>query len=451
MFSDPAGKTPSFPAWNKQVLQVFCLTCKGAQVMKVSNAITSEFAAARELRAVMQGEVVRRGHHAYARTRQIWNGAVEHQPALFAMCETPGDVQAAVRSAREHGLSLSVRGGGHDWTGRALRHEGFVVDLSHMRSADVDPKGSIATIEGGTNAEDLISAAAPHGLVAATGNCGTVGMVGLTLVGGYGPLTARYGLALDNLLGAEVVLADGRLVNCDTHENPDLFWALRGGGGNFGVVTSMRVRLHPVRELLAGMLLFSWAEAHSVLGRYAETVASAPEELGGLSGVLTAPDGSPMVFLAPMWSGERGQGEAVIARLRQLGTPVLNQVARMGYLDLLNMFAAHAMAGRHYAVTTRSLPAVTSDVISALIAAGETKTSPFSAVIVHHFRGAATRVPLTEKSFGLRTEHFMVEIIAAWEPGKETMVAFINNGRELCLRTWRRFRYQVAIQHAGTG
>lgn len=383
------------------------------------NAIRSELAVARGLQSVMRGKVVWRGNQAYAVIRQIWNGAVQHQPALFAVCETPADVQAAVRSARAHGLPLSVRGGGHDWAGRALCHNGVVIDLSQMRRVDVDSKASVATIQGGTKAEDLISAAAPHGLVAATGNCGTVGMVGLTLGGGYGPLTPRSGLALDNLLGAELVLADGRLINCDTHENPDLFWALRGGGGNFGVVTSMRVRLHPVREMLAGMILFPWSEADSIFSGYTSVVAQAPNELGGLSGVVTGPDGGPMVFLAPMWSGERNQGEAVIAELRRLGTPAFEQLGPMAYGDLINMFAAHSVSGRHYAIQTRSLRELSAEIVRSLIAAGETKTSPYSAIILHHFRGAATRVPVKETSFGLREEHFMVEIIAAWEPSSD--------------------------------
>ena len=269
---------------------------------------TSELSLARELRAKMQGRVILRGDNDYVQTRQIWNGAVHHQPGLFAVCETSADVQAAVRSAREQGLPLSVRGGGHDWAGRALRHNGLVIDLSQMRRVDVDAETSVATIQGGATANDVISASEPHGLVAATGGWGTVGMVGLTTGGGYGPLTSRYGLALDNLLGAEVVLAGGRLVDCDARENPDLFWALRGGGGNFGVVTSMRVRLHPIRQVLGGTMLFPWSQAESVLGGYAELIANAPDELSVLGGVVSAPDGSPMVLLAPMWSGEARQG-----------------------------------------------------------------------------------------------------------------------------------------------
>jgi len=388
--------------------------------MTVTNLQTSsELTVAHQLRAMMRGRVVLRGDDHYARTRQIWNGAVEHQPAIFAVCETAADVQAAVRSARAHGFPLSVRGGGHDWAGRSLRDGGLVIDLSHMRMVDVDVDTSIATIQGGATAVDVISASAPQGLVAATGNCGTVGIVGLTLGGGYGPLTPSYGLALDNLRGAEVVLADGRLVRCDDHENPDLYWALRGGGGNFGVVTSVRVRLHPLRQVLAGMILFSWSESASVLRGYAETTAKAPDELSVLAGVLSAPDGSPAVFLAPMWNGEASHGEGFIAQLRQLGKPVLEQVGLMSYRDWLGMFEAAAPVGRHYAAQTRSLAALSPDIISTLIAAGRNRSSPFSAIVLHHFRGAATRVPLAATAFGLRKEHFMVEVIAAWDPAVE--------------------------------
>jgi FAD/FMN-containing dehydrogenase len=375
--------------------------------------------AARQLRAVMQGKVVLRGDDDYAQTRQIWNGAVEHQPALIAVCETPSDVQAAVRTARQHDLPISVRGGGHDWAGRALRHNGLVIDMSHMRRVDVDPLASVATIEGGTTGIDVTSVTVPYGLVAATGNCGAVGMVGLTTGGGYGPLTPRYGLALDDLLAAEVVLPDGKIVHCDERENPDLFWAIRGAGGNFGVITSMRVRLHTIRQVLAGVMLFPWSQAESVLGGYAESIAHAPDELSISTGVLPGSDGSPMAFLAPMWSGEAIQGEKWIVRLRQLGVPVMDRIGTITYLDWLGMFAAAAPVGRHYSAKNRSLVQVTPAVISALVAGGQRRSSPFSGIIVHDFRGAATRVPLAATAFGLRKEHFLVEIIAAWEPTAE--------------------------------
>ena len=388
--------------------------------MSVTNIHTgSELDAARQLRAVMHGKVVLRGDDDYAQTRQIWNGAVHHQPALIAVCETPADVQAAVRTARQHDLPFSVRGGGHDWAGRALRHNGLVIDVSHMRRVDVDPVASVATIEGGATGIDVTSATVSYGLVAATGNCGAVGMVGLTTGGGYGPLTSRYGLASDNLLAAEVVLADGGLVHCDDQSNPDLFWAIRGGGGNFGVITSMRVQLHPIRQVLAGMMLFPWAQAESVLRSYAESIADAPDELELITGVLPGHDGSPLVFLGPMWSGDEKQGQESIAKLRQAGTPVVDKIGPITYLDWLNMFAAGAPVGRHYAAQTRSLARLTPEAISTLVASGQDRSSPFSGIIVHDFRGGATRVPLAATAFGLRKEHYLIEIITAWEPTAE--------------------------------
>ncbi len=311
--------------------------------------------AASDLRAVMQGKVVLPGDLDYTSFRQVWNGAVDIKPALLALCETAHDVQAAVRVSRAHGLPLSVRGGGHDWVGRALCQDGLVIDLSPMRQVNVDAQSKVAIVAGGATADDLIAAAAPHGLAAVTGNVGAVGMAGFLLGGGYGPLTTRFGLALDNILGAEIVLADGRLVFADASRNADLFWALRGGGGNFGVVTSMRLRLHSINELLAGIIVFPWTEAQSVLGGHAEIMASASDELSVLAGVFSAADGSPVVILGPIWSGEPTRGQEIMARLRSLGAPILTQIGPMSYTDVLSLYAARALEGRHYAVKTRWL------------------------------------------------------------------------------------------------
>jgi FAD/FMN-containing dehydrogenase len=375
-------------------------------------------AAARDLPAATRGNVVLPDDEGYDGARRIWNGAVDHQPALLVLCKSAEDVRATARVARAHGLPLSVRGGGHDWAGRSLRHQGLVVNLSEMRQVEVDSRGQVATVTGGATAGDLIAAAAPHGLAAVTGSVGAVGMAGLTLAGGYGLLSPRCGLALDNLLGAELVLADGRLVTAYASENDELFWALRGGG-NFGVVTSIRIRLHALRSLLAGLILFPWSQAESVLRGYAEAVASAPDELGVMAGVLSGPDGDPVVFLAPAWIGDPVQGKPVVARLSRLGTPLFVQIAPRTYADVLAMFDAHAVNGRHYAVQTRWLSELTPQIMSLLVEAGGTRTSPFSAIVLYHFHGAATRIPADATAFGLRREHFLVEMIAAWEPGAE--------------------------------
>ncbi|MBR1159662.1 FAD-binding oxidoreductase [Bradyrhizobium elkanii] len=379
---------------------------------------SSELAATRALRALMQGRVVSRGDDDYPRTRKIWNGAVENEPALFAVCETAVDVQAAVRIASQHGLPLSVRGGGHDWAGRALCPDGLVIDLSRMRQVIVDPQARVATVAGGAMAKEVAAAAGAHGLVAALGNCGTVGMAGLTLGGGYGPLSGTCGLAADNLLSAEIVLADGRRVTTGPDAEPELFWALRGGGGNFGVVTSLRVRLHPAREMLAGSIIYGWNEAGAVLHRYAAFAATAPDELGVTVGVMSGPDGEPVIMIVPLWNGERSQGERAIEGLRAFGSPLVAQVGPATYSDLLAQFDAwvEALDGYHWELRTRWLPALTAEAADVIIAAKARAPSPHCTVLWHHFHGAATRMASAGTAFGMRNEHLMIEIVAGWSP-----------------------------------
>ena len=377
----------------------------------------NELPVAHDLREVMGERVVVAGGDDYDGVRQIWNGAVDHRPALFALCETVEDVQAGIQIARTHDLPLSVRGGGHDWAGRALRHGGLVIDLSRMRQVDVDPTGKTATVAGGALASDVSAAAIPYGLAAVTPNVGAVGMAGFLLAGGYGPLSSRFGLGIDNLLSAEVVLANGTRVWADDSRNRDLFWALRGGGGNFGVVTSMRIRLHPLDEVLAGMILFPWADAGRVLRGHAEILSSAPEELSVLAGELTGPEGNPVLFLGPIWTGQRAEGERYMARLERLAKPILSEVAPMSLTQLLGLYDAQVVNGRHYALRTRWLADLTPDIISAIVEAGASRTSPHSIIALHHFHGVGTQEAPDATAFCMRRNHFMIEIIAAWESG----------------------------------
>jgi FAD/FMN-containing dehydrogenase len=372
-------------------------------------------AVARELHGQLPAGRVLSGRSC-EQSRRIWNGAVDHVPAVMVRPETPREVQAAVLAARHHDLPLSVRGGGHDWAGRSLRHDGLVIDLSQMRQVDIDPLVRVATLQGGATAGEVITAAQPHGLAAATGSTGGVGMAGLSLGGGYGPLNGRFGLALDNVLSAEVVLADGQRVTADPGYEPELYWALRGGGGNFGVVTSLRVRLHPVPEVLAGFIVYPWAQAAHVWMRLNEMLVDGPDELTVQTGILSGSDG-PTLFLSPVWSGEQAPGASVIDDLvSRLGSPLSSQVAPRTYADMLGLFDAQIVTGRHYAMRTRTIATYTTDVIAELIKAGDSQTSLFSGVFIHHFHGAATRVPLDATAFGIRRRHYVVEILAAWEP-----------------------------------
>ncbi|NMO49719.1 FAD-binding oxidoreductase [Actinoplanes sp. TBRC 11911] len=372
-----------------------------------------------ELRAEMSGKVLTRDDDGFAEAGNIWNGAVNVQPALFALCETASDVQAAVRAANKHDVPLSVRGGGHDWAGRSLRHNGLVIDLTRMRGVEVDAAAEVATVQGGAQAGDLTVAAAEHGLAAVTGIVAQVGLTGLTLGGGYGVMSTRYGLALDNMLGAEVVLADGRLVTADETQNADLFWAVRGGGGNFGVVTSMRVRLHPVRTVVSGPIIFPWNEAAQVLQGLDEVLAAAPDDLGVTGGIVPSPQGGTVLVVSPTWFGEAAAEAAEIAKIQELGHPVVNQIGPVPYAELTKMADAQVVNGRHNTARTRWLASLPPGAISALVAAGDTRPSPFSVITWQYFHGAAARVPLTSTAFGLRSNHYMFQIIPAWEPGED--------------------------------
>jgi hypothetical protein len=266
---------------------------------------------------------------------------------------------------------------------------------------------------------------APHGLVAALGNCGAVGVAGLTMVGGYGPLNGLYGLAADNLLGAEVVLADGRRVMAAPDEEPELFWAIRGGGGNFGVVTSLRIQLHERRHMIAGPIVYPLGDAEPVLRRYAAFAASMPDELGISVGMTSGPDGQPTLMFLPLWNGDKQRGERIISDFQALGTPQLVQVGPTSYSDMLALFDAwvDAADGCHWVTRTRSLPTLTPGAIDVITRAVAGRTSPYSMVNWHHFHGAATRIPAEEIAFGLRQEHFMVEIIAGWKPDRSSGTA----------------------------
>jgi FAD/FMN-containing dehydrogenase len=346
---------------------------------------------------------------------EIWNAAVPLRPAGVWRCGNVGQVRDAVRRARADGMALSVLGGGHDWAGRAVRDGAQGIDLRGMREVKVD--GDVATVGGGATASDLIAAAAASGRSAATGTLGAVGMAGLTMGGGYGPLNGVAGLAADNLLSAEVVLADGTVAAATESSEADLLWALRGGGGNFGVVTSMRVRLHPIPVVCTGQVIFPFGQARDVLTGFGELIAGAPDELTVQTGFLSAPDGTPVLFLLPTWSGASGDAAPWIKRLESLGTPLMSAVGPAEYGEPLRrgdeMFARD---GRHYAIRTRNLAALTAGTVDALVTAAADRTSPLSAINLHHFHGAAARVPLPATAFGIRQPHFMAEILASWRP-----------------------------------
>lgn len=372
--------------------------------------------AVKMLRPLLGDRLLEAGDAGFAAARELWNPAVATQPALIARCADTAEVIAAVRAARDFDLPLSVRSGGHDWGGRALRTGGLVVDLTGFRRVTVDAPGRTATVQGGALTSDLLTATARHGLVTATGVVSSVGLTGLTTVGGYGPLIGRYGLSLDNLLGAEVVLADGSTVSAGPDGDPELWWALRGGGGNFGVVTELRFQLHELRAVLAGMLIFPAEQGRAVLGGYLEQ--ESPDELTVMAGFLPGPQG-PMTFLCPFWCGDDlGAGEKAVDPLRSLGHAVVDQVTPMPYAAALSMFDSSMAEGSHYLLRSRWLAEVSPTAVDAFVAGAAEVSSPYSALILNRFHGAASRVAPAATAFAQRAPHLAVEVIAGWRAGE---------------------------------
>jgi FAD/FMN-containing dehydrogenase len=343
------------------------------------------------LEGQLPGRVSRPGDNRYIAATALWAKPIGRLPRAVVHCRTAQDVQLAIVSARDSDLSLSVRGGGHDWTGRALC-DGLVIDLSGMNDVLVEPDHLTARISGGARASDALAVTDPRGLAVVTGSCSAVGMAGLTLGGGYGPLIGRFGLALDNLIAADVVLADGPIVTAEQDREEELFWALRGGGGNFGVVTAMRIRLHNLPNVLSGMLVYPFSEAKSVLEGCIDIAASTPEELTIQLGFIVGPTGAPVVLVVPTWCGPPGQGDAHVAPLLKLG--ITN--------------------GQRALIETCWLPALDSRSIDVIIEAMKTAVSHGCAIFTHEFRGAASRVAPGATAFGLRHQHCLVEIVATF-------------------------------------
>jgi FAD/FMN-containing dehydrogenase len=341
-----------------------------------------------------------------------WNAQVTGRPSVVARCRTTADVQAAVRAARWAGMPLSVLAGGHDWAGSAIRDGGLLVDLSTMRQVTVD--GAEARVAGGATVSDVLDAARPHGYAAAVGTVSSVGFAGLTLGGGYGTLIGVVGLGIDNLLSAKVVLADGRVVTADPQHEPDLFWALRGGGGNFGIVTELRTRLHPLATVTTGTIAFGWHQARSVLRGWRDLTASADDALDVMFGAMHTPAGL-VLYTAPTWAGDPGRAAGQVARVRALGDPVLDDVDRRALADTVHALD-DAFPRGNYHLGARILPGLTDGAIDAFLQSAD--AMPATCVLnVHHAHGAATRVPLTETAYAYRDEHLVVEIIGAWADG----------------------------------
>ena len=369
------------------------------------------------LGAELGGGVLRPGDAAYEGARRLWNGMVDKRPAAIARCATPEDVRRALRFARGAGLEVAVRGGGHSIAGASSCDGGLMVDLSPMRGVRVDPARRTARAEPGVLLGGFDAATQAHGLATTMGVNSDTGIAGLTLGGGLGRLGRSVGLACDNLLAAEVVLADGRLVRASEEENPDLLWGLRGGGGNFGIVTAFEYRLHPLGPtVLGGMLLWDWSAARDAMRHYAAFCAAAPDEVDALGVLLTAPDGAPMFAVSAFCAGPVGRGEVALRPLREGGPrPAQDLVGPVAYTALQASADGLFPRGRRYHWKSHFLPGLEDAAIDTLLGLFARVPSPMSVLGLQQAGGAIARVPMDATAYANRGAAFDCIPIAIWE------------------------------------
>jgi FAD/FMN-containing dehydrogenase len=368
-----------------------------------------------ELRATLRGPLLQPGDPGYDTARTIDNAMIDRRPALIARCAGVADVLGAVRFARTHHLLVSVRAGGHNVAGNAVCDGGLMIDLSPMKGLRVDPGGRTVHAQAGVTWGDFDAETQAFGLATTGGVISTTGVAGLTLGGGVGWLNGRFGLACDNLISADVVTADGQFLRASEQENAELFWGLRGGGGNFGIVTSFEYRLHPVGPtMLGGPVFHPAARARDVLRFYREFSAGEPDELTTYAGLLTGPDGTPLVGIVPCYAGPPEQGEKLVERLRRFGPPVADMIGPMPYLAVQRMFDAAFPPGRYNYWKSSLAPELSDQLIDAVVDHVARVPSPHSAVMLEHYHGAYSRKPPTATAYSHRRTTYDVVIIANW-------------------------------------
>ena len=399
-----------------------------------------------ELRARMSGRVLTPVDEGYHAAREIWNAMIDRRPAVIAQCASRDDVQAAVRWAREHDVVISIRGGGHNIAGLALCDGGLTIDLSPMKAMNVDAGARTVAAQAGLTWGEFDRETQRFGLATTGGAVSTTGIAGLTLGGGIGWLMGRCGYTVDNLLSADVVLHDGTAITASETEHPDLFWGLRGGGGNFGVVTTFRYRLHPVDHVWAGLIVHPISRLAPMLRFYREFVSAAPDELTVHAGVMTLPTGDRVGALLPVWCGDPAEGERRIAPLRSFGPPMLDTVQPIPYVAAQSMLDAAVPSGRHNYWKSSFLRALDDETIATIDAHAGAITSPYSLCLIEHAHGAPMRRPADATAFGVRDEHFHFVAIASWDAADDP-VRHVEWSRAFwrAMQPWSAHRVYVNI------
>ena len=367
-----------------------------------------------QLASHLRGSVVFPSDASYDSVRRVYNACVDRRPAAIVRCAGASDVIRAMAFAREAGLPLSIRGGGHNVGGRAVCDDGVMIDLSNMKSVRVDQARKRVHAEPGVTYKDFDHETQAFGLATTGGTVSATGIAGLTLGGGIGWLMRVHGLACDNLVSADLVTAEGRLVHASRDENADLFWGLRGGGGNFGVVTSFEYQLHSLGPIVAGMLVHPIARARDLWRFHRDTMSKAPDEVIAFTGLLCGPDGQPIAVQVPAYIGTVADGEKALAPFRSFGPPVADMVAPTPYVQLQQLFDAGLPSGLYNYWTSNFLKGLSDEVIDIVVGGFAQAPTPLCVLLLEPLGGAVRRVSESESAFTLREGDYNLAIVGRW-------------------------------------
>jgi FAD/FMN-containing dehydrogenase len=400
------------------------------------------------LKAALRGTACLPGDAGYDEARTIWNAMIDRKPALAIRCQSAADVQQAIGLARKLGLVVSVRGGGHNIAGSAVVDGGLLIDLSLMRSIKVDPAAKRAVVGPGATLADVDRETQAFGLALPTGINSTTGIAGLTVGGGFGWITRKFGMTIDNLISAEVVTADGKLLKASEKDNPDLFWAIRGGGGNFGIVTSFEFRLHPVGpEVLSGLVVHPLADAKKILTAYQPILAKAPDDLTCWAVMRQAPPlpfipaewhGKEVLILAMIWAGDMAEGEKAMAELRGLGKPIVDVVSPHPFVGWQAAFDPLLTPGARNYWKSHDFAQLESTFLDTLIGAVKALPGPECEIFIAHVGGAMARVAADATAYPQRNSHFIMNVHTRWREAAQDST---------CIG-WARKLFQAAAPYA---
>jgi FAD/FMN-containing dehydrogenase len=368
-----------------------------------------------DLRNSFKGRILLPSDEPYEKARVVWNSMINKKPQLILQCTDKNDVVAAIKFARANQLQVSVRGGGHNVAGNAVTEGGIMIDLSPMKSIQIDLLALTARVEPGVIWKELDKATIEHGLATNGGTVSDTGVAGLTLGGGVGWLMSKHGTTGDNLLEAEMVLANGEIVTVNADNYPDLYWAIRGGGGNFGVVTSFLFKLHKVETTVkAGMILHPMESAKDMFRFFREHVRNAPDEFMSYSGFIVTPDGHPVAMMLPAWMGPLEEADRWLDPLRKFGTPLADMVSEMPYTSLQSILDEAAPWGLRRYWKSGNFENLTDELIDIVMKNLEARPSPYTPFLLFHHRGAGATLPLESTAFPHRGDLWGGDIISQW-------------------------------------